>query len=305
VGGRATRALAPAFLVLALVGLVAIASTGSRPSSTGDTRRPADMLLDIFFTFALLAFIPATAMLVWALMQRKEIAAGYTAGRSQRSALVSFLALMAVLGILAYWRRRDPELGVGEQFQDVIVPRGSGAPAAGADETESYRAEFAWIPVLVLLALIGLGLAAAYVSRRQRRQRWQERNAFAEAVLEVLEDTLDDLRAEADARKAVIAAYARLERTLAAHDAPRNAAETPEEYFTRILPQLSVGEGSIRRLTDLFTRAKFSQHEVDAAMKEEAIDALVQVRDELRSAAEEPTSAPPPSSTLRTREEGA
>jgi hypothetical protein len=37
-------------------------------------------------------------------------------------------------------------------------------------------------------------------------------------------------------------------------------------------------------LTALFERAKFSTHQIDPGMKNDAIDALVTVRDELRAA---------------------
>ena len=46
----------------------------------------------------------------------------------------------------------------------------------------------------------------------------------------MLDETLDDLRAEADPRRAIIAAYARLERVLAANGVPRTA-ETSDEYL--------------------------------------------------------------------------
>jgi hypothetical protein len=36
-------------------------------------------------------------------------------------------------------------------------------------------------------------------------------------------------------------------------------------------------------LTELFERAKFSRHRIDAEMKEEAIGALVAVRDDLEA----------------------
>ena len=71
---------------------------------------------------------------------------------------------------------------------------------------------------------------------------------------------------------------------LAAHGLAKHDPETPEEYFARILPDLEVDARSIRSLTDLFTWAKFSQHEVDLGMKEEAIEALTTVRDDLRAA---------------------
>jgi hypothetical protein len=99
----------------------------------------------------------------------------------------------------------------------------------------------------------------------------------------VLDTTLEDLRRERDPRRAVIAAYARLERALAAHGFPRRPAETQAEYVARILDELDVDRGSVRRLTELYTDAKFSIHDVDAGMKEEAIDALERVRDELRA----------------------
>ena len=57
---------------------------------------------------------------------------------------------------------------------------------------------------------------------------------------------------------------------------------------------LRVNQSTVhRRLVDLFVRAKFSQHEVDERMKDEAIGALQHVRDELRAAvaAASPSSA--------------
>ena len=114
-----------------------------------------------------------------------------------------------------------------------------------------------------------------------------------EQLAVVLDETLDDLRAEADPRRAIIAAYARLERVLAANGVARRASETADEYLPRVLDDLELDSGAVERLTALFTRAKFSQHEVDTAMKEEAIGALEQVRDELRASGERPVHAPP------------
>ena len=51
----------------------------------------------------------------------------------------------------------------------------------------------------------------------------------------MLTETLDDLRSEPDPRKAVIGAYAKMERTLAARGLPRHESEAPEEYLARIL----------------------------------------------------------------------
>jgi hypothetical protein len=82
----------------------------------------------------------------------------------------------------------------------------------------------------------------------------------------------------------VIAAYARLERVLAAHGLPRKPSEAPLEYLARMLTELSVSDRAARALTELFERAKFSQRAVGSEMKEQAIEALETVRDDLLAA---------------------
>ena len=149
----------------------------------------------------------------------------------------------------------------------------------------SYKPEFAWLPVIVVVGLAAVGVVAYVVAQRRSSRARRGEEALAEQLAGILDITLEDLRAETDPRRAVIAAYARLERVLAAHGAARRAAETPDEYLARVLRDLEVDAHAVRRLTDLFSRAKFSQHTVGVDMKEEAIEALEHVRDGLREAA--------------------
>jgi hypothetical protein len=72
-----------------------------------------------------------------------------------------------------------------------------------------------------------------------------------------------------------------MEQTFAAYGTPREEYEAPQEYVGRVLDRLGVSVFSVRRITDLFSRAKFSPHEIDSSMKDEAIDALVGLRAEL------------------------
>ena len=50
-----------------------------------------------------------------------------------------------------------------------------------------------------------------------------------------------------------------------------------------MLAQLTGSAAAARRLTALFERAKFSEHSIDARMKEDAIASVGAVRDELRA----------------------
>jgi hypothetical protein len=146
------------------------------------------------------------------------------------------------------------------------------------------RVEGSWLTALILASIIlGVSVAAGLAARHKLRngEELEAEAALARALDEVLADTLDDLRAERDPRKAVIEVYARMERTFAAYRVPRDPAETPLEYVSRALDSLRVSGTAVRRLTALFERAKFSTHTVDVGMKDEAIETLGAVRAEL------------------------
>src|SRR5262249_52411393 len=104
----------------------------------------------------------------------------------------------------------------------------------------------------------------------------------------VLDDAIDDVLAEADPRRAVIAAWARLERVLGRYGLPRRESEAPFEYAARAGGELGdrIGvEGAwMEPLAGLFEWARFSTHDVTPAMREEALHGLVSVRDRLRLA---------------------
>jgi hypothetical protein len=287
-GGR----IPPLFAVLAvlvLVAIVAVASTGSTPSGTSDGRQPSDILLDTFFSLALLLLVPAAALLVYGLMQRKAIQQEIASRRYPRTSLLAFVVFIGVFTAAIYFARaRGGFWGWGDMGEVVeIGPDGTiTVRDASAFDEDAYQAEFAWIPALVVLALAAAGVAT-YVLAARRHQDYRETHdgIVAEQLADLLDDTLDDLRAEPDARVAVIAAYARLERSLAAAGLPRRHQETSWEYVPRVLEHLEVDGDAVRRLTDLFTQAKFSHHAIDEVMKLAAITALERVRDDLRASA--------------------
>jgi hypothetical protein len=286
VRGNAVRVLLPVAAVLALIGVVAVASTGSTPSGSADGRPPADVLLDTLFSFALLLFLPALAILVYGLAQRKEIAREVASGRYRRTGLLAYLVFMGLFTLAVYFRLTNSNFRLGDRDAVVkVVPSEGGKSQSEMSSEHVYEPEFAWIPVLVVLALVATGIVAYVLAARRRKHATKRDVELAEHVAETLEDTLDDLRAEPDPRRAVIAAWARLEQALGASGLPRRPAETPEEYVTRILGGLEVDPGLVHTMTGLYETAKFSHHEVDEGMRESAISAFVAIRDELREAA--------------------
>jgi hypothetical protein len=171
---------------------------------------------------------------------------------------------------------------------DVVIQAGTeetpeAQPATPAEA--SRRGEFHWEVFVAAGGLLLLGGGAYLVRRRLGSgDGLDERARAASDLSAVLDESVDDLRAERDPRRAVIAAYARMERVLAGHGFPRFRSEAPLEYLARVLRELSVRTSAVLALTELFERAKFSRHEIDSEMKDEAIGALLAVRDDLEAA---------------------
>lgn len=283
---RAPLAIA---VLLGLVGVVAIAATGRAPArgESSPNGHPPTLLIDYLSTIAVL-FVPAGVILVvWAaFMRRMQRARGVEMGK--RVPWVRFGIVMAILLAIFVYARTHYGGQSGPRTPTVATPAVPSSKDKGKSqakkEPDEVKPQFQWLLIVVLgsLAVAFVGVAGILVLRR-RGQSLPPR-PMAVVLSEVLSETLDDLRAEPDPRKAVIGAYARMERTLAARGVPREAFEAPLEYLARVLELVQVSSHSILRLTGLFERARFSPHEIDATMKDDAIDALVGLRTELEVA---------------------
>jgi hypothetical protein len=143
-----------------------------------------------------------------------------------------------------------------------------------------------WVPLVVLgLVFVTAALLLIRPSERWTPSYTAPSKSAAPAVRAAVQASLADLRDDPDARRAVIAAYGRMETTLAAAGLPRSAAEAPREYLTRALGSLELSPGPPRTLTALFERAKFSLLAVDLPLRDDAIGALVAMNHELEELA--------------------
>lgn len=159
---------------------------------------------------------------------------------------------------------------------------GEAAPVARRARTTVQRGPGTpWAAIGGIVALLVVGSALLALGRRAAEAPEEPDAERRDAILGALEFSIDDLRRERDPARAVVAAYARMERALAAAGSPRAPAEAPREFLLRSLRRLDVSAASAARLTDLFELAKFSHHVPTPAMRDESIKALVTVRDEL------------------------
>lgn len=145
--------------------------------------------------------------------------------------------------------------------------------------------ELAIAALLLLLALAVFAVMVLVAMADRLEQWWTQRDGADRppAVPETLALIQADLRAEPDARVAIVRAYGRFERALAAARAPRAAWQTPAEFMRTTLARLPVPDAPVRRLTALFEVARFSTHPLGAEARDAACDSL----DEIGTALEE------------------
>jgi hypothetical protein len=285
--GQAFRAALVGTALLGLLALVALASRGGRPAAGSETDLKAvAQVRDVVLTLAITLWALMIVALVWAL--RRFGSRDLVSGGSPMKGLIVFFAVVAILWLVVATADGRRPLANIEEFFDVRETQSERRALEREGARKPQPAEFEW--EIAVAVIVATAAAMAFLILRLRREAPRVREGRAREdvsgdLVEVIEGTLDELRGESDPRRAVIAAYAQLERTLTRHRLPRVASEAPFEYLARILRELRVRASAVLALTELFERARFSLHTIDETMKREAIEALAAVRDDLKAPA--------------------
>jgi Domain of unknown function (DUF4129) len=274
--------------IAAAAALVAVVALASRTTSvissateigTGFALTAVEVIGYVAAIVGLLVVLPTIVVLR---AQRRRMLASGAAGRrsapwwTQIGGLALTIASLAVqLVILAYlvdFLRSGDFAGIDRLLEPPTDP-GSNAPAAGRDGSSLVIA----LAIVTVLAVVALALAI----------RWRRSDAAdqAEAVdrrrgrtEQAVEVGLDALRREPDPRRAIIAAYAAMERSFSRAGLGRKPWEAPIEYLRRVLAGALGAPEDVQTMTHLFEVAKFSQHPVDESMRTSAIGALERIR---------------------------
>ncbi|HEV3404894.1 MAG TPA: DUF4129 domain-containing protein, partial [Gaiellaceae bacterium] len=257
-----------------LLAVVAVVAAGHR-TSAGHGSRPSQLFFDYLLSAFLVFMVVGTVALVYLVWQERDEGLGAYNPVARRKKTITTVALLLTL-MLALVLAREGGFRPSSVFHQVTVHHVVGPPGQlgnAARPLSPVGPRFRWLPaILVGGLLLALVLLAVSTRVRERVQANDARQA-AEEVAAALDDSVDDLRAEPDARRAVIAAYARMERALGAVGIGREPSEAPLEYLARALEGLRASGVSVRRLTELFRLAKFSAHPLADSDKERAIEA--------------------------------
>ncbi len=151
--------------------------------------------------------------------------------------------------------------------------------------------------LLVVLIVVALVLAAVFFLRRRRPRRAGSPLQLDEEPDFDVVDTLDAVSSalvedapEQDAalragspRNGIVEAWLRFELQAARAGAGRRDWETSTEFTLRLLDALRADPAATARLAELYRVARFSDHEITEAEREDAAAALGRIREQLAS----------------------
>jgi hypothetical protein len=143
------------------------------------------------------------------------------------------------------------------------------------------------LTVLVTLALAGLGAAVVWVLRQETEAGPEEAEGPAPPpeLVAGVELSIAELEDISEPRAAVVACYRRLQSAVDEAGVTRKPSDAPFELLGRLLSSLGASAAAATRLTELFERARFSEHEIDEDMRSQALSALHEVRSALAAPA--------------------
>jgi Domain of unknown function (DUF4129) len=284
---NAPRSIKLTIVAVALLALLAVVAFASRSGLGHESQaQPTPRYVSYAFTLFLIVFVLAIPVAAYGfLIQARE---GQVARKSFKSRVLSNFATMIFFGFLAFMviymkRHHNQIFHIDTSALDKSKNALENRPHRTA--VGKYEPQFEWVVFWIALAGIIVSAAAMFVLYRRQKKRKSltpgSEPSMTEDLITSMSDAIDDLEAEPDARRAVIAAYARMEGVLGRHGLRRKPSETPLEYLRRILLGLTGRADAVQRLTSLFEQAKFSRRNIDVSMKQEAIGALREIRDDM------------------------
>ena len=191
---------------------------------------------------------------------------------------VSLLLSLVNVAVLAYlWRRAVLESGLFT---------GAGGLAGGLGlrdgKTLTAPALFNWVfgslALMAGLGALGLALWSALADRPIPEDEESDPALPAAPLGTAVEESLADLRAEGDPRRAIVRCYARFERAAADSGHARRPWLTPSEFMHEVLARRSLPRAAVPTLTGLFELARFSHHPLGPSERDRAVDALHEIR---------------------------
>ncbi len=276
--GSGRRSAVAALAVAGWVGVLIVAA-GPRPSDRSWIGLPA---LDDLMGVAFLALIVwAVAWTVRVLRFRPGVSATRPA-----NLITLWLGLAIAIAVLL----ANPSI-VERLLEIEPADRSESDVGETVDEESTEPIDFAITANQVYVALAAIGGWFAITALARRRTERSDTDAAEDLLVDddfgrTIEGMVGDLELGSDPRAAVLAAYHRLERTLADAGRPRRPSETPAEHLQRVLTRLPIDRAPFVDLAHRYELARFSNQPITEADRDRSVADLAHARNDLRRLAD-------------------
>jgi hypothetical protein len=284
-------------LVLAVAGLArAPGSLGGAPSRTL-LHVPEPLVVFIYLSAALAITVLLGLLLPGRRRRRKadeDFELVYEPPKISplaQAALWATLALPVAVAVYAVWLGSPwlervlgpgatPGLLRGRGVGPIPMPPSRGAPGPG-EAVPFLTWAAAGLALCAGLALAGAGLWILFGDRLAWWWAGPLPEPGRDELVAIVEESLEDLTREPDARRAIILCYRRFELALDRIKAGRAPWQTPTEFMRQVLARLSLPVGPVWQLTSLFEISRFSAQPLGATDRDAASRALTEIRNAL------------------------
>jgi hypothetical protein len=260
--------------------------------STGVIRLPREVTAFIVSLFALAAavFLIHLVRRGWS---RRPPGDEVAEGDLEPRRVPMWVRILRQFAGLVYFAAFAYALSRGGVSLDAIWALGAGAGSINVGGLTGPVAEsapalvtwsFAVLAIGAGLGALGLALWISLGVRRPREDDGGEGVAAPSALEAAVDDSVEDLRAEPDPRRAIVRCYARFERAAAASGVERTPWSTPMEFMREALRRLPLPRTAVPTLTGLFELARFSHHPIGPGERDRALAALDEIRMAMQTA---------------------
>lgn len=205
--------------------------------------------------------------------------------------LIELLPFVALGYLLWHGAARFEEGAMGVLSRALSSLARSRPPAVPEASSPMWSAT---VTFLALAAALGSLAFILWILVGDRLARWWA-GPFPEsprqALVHLVDESIEELARELDPRIAIIKCYRRFEHVLARSRLPRAPWQTPTEFMREALGRLALPEEPVRTMTALFELARFSNDALTERDRLSALGALGQTRSALEREAPD-VSAP-------------
>lgn len=268
-------------LILAVLALASDPAVPTAPDAGGHlvVELPRPLVMLAVGAAALAVFVFFAFMLALARLRGKDEEARRSLWGMLLFPVLIGLALLAHDGRLEGLFNRLQTPAPGSPLGDWSVWAFNG-PAVSVPVVTGLLSAFMLAAGLGSLALVCWMLLGERI-----REWWAVRRALVATapLADAVDESLDDLRDEPDARRAIVRCYRRFEQALARSAVARAPWQTPMELMREALGRLPLPAPPVSRLTRLFERARFSEEPMAAEDRDAAWDDLRAIRASLEA----------------------